>query len=422
MNVLIKKATIVSPGNALNGKVMDVLIEGGIIKSIKQKITPEKNIKEIEAENLHISAGWFDMQVNFCDPGMEYKEDLLSGSKAAMAGGFTGVAVVPSTNPPIHTKAQVEYIKNKSANYLLDIYPLGALSHNLEGKDISEMYDMHLSGAVAFTDDKKAVEDSGLLLRALLYSKNFGGLVLTHCDEKGISNDGQINEGEMSVKLGFKGMPALAEELMVSRNLFLAEYTNAPIHISNVSTTKSVELIKQAKAKGTKVTASANIYNLVLDETLLNDFDTNYKLNPPLRTKKDADTLQKALADGVIDVLTSDHRPQDIESKAVEFDHASNGMVGLETAFALINTNKSKVKLDDIIESITSKPRKILNLPEVSIKEGIEANITLFNPELNWKVELNSIQSKSKNTPIVGKQLKGKVLGVINKNQINMNK
>lgn len=422
MNVLIKKATIVSPGNALNGKVMDVLIEGGIIKSIKQKITPEKNIKEIEAENLHISAGWFDMQVNFCDPGMEYKEDLLSGSKAAMAGGFTGVAVVPSTNPPIHTKAQVEYIKNKSANYLLDIYPLGALSHNVEGKDISEMYDMHLSGAVAFTDDKKAVEDSGLLLRALLYSKNFGGLVLTHCDEKGISNDGQINEGEMSVKLGFKGMPALAEELMISRNLFLAEYTNAPIHISNVSTVKSVELIKQAKAKGIKVTASANIYNLVLDETLLNDFDTNYKLNPPLRTKKDADTLQKALADGVIDVLTSDHRPQDIESKAVEFDHASNGMVGLETAFALINTNKSKVKLDDIIESITSKPRKILNLPEISIKEGIEANITLFNPELSWKVELNSIQSKSKNTPIIGKQLKGKVLGVINKNQINMNK
>ena len=422
MNVLIKKATIVSPGNALNGKVMDVLIEGGIIKSIKQKITPEKNIKEIEAENLHISAGWFDMQVNFCDPGMEYKEDLLSGSKAAMAGGFTGVAVVPSTNPPIHTKAQVEYIKNKSANYLLDIYPLGALSHNVEGKDISEMYDMHLSGAVAFTDDKKAVVDSGLLLRALLYSKNFGGLVLTHCDEKGISNDGQINEGEMSVKLGFKGMPALAEELMVSRNLFLAEYTNAPIHISNVSTTKSVELIKQAKAKGTKVTASANIYNLVLDETLLNDFDTNYKLNPPLRTKKDADTLQKALADGVIDVLTSDHRPQDIESKAVEFDHASNGMVGLETAFALINTNKSKVKLDDIIESITSKPRKILNLPEISIKEGTEANITLFNPELSWKVELNSIQSKSKNTPIIGKQLKGKVLGVINNNQINMNR
>ncbi len=422
MNVLIKKATIVSPGNALNGKVMDVLIEGGIIKSIKQKITPEKNIKEIEAENLHISAGWFDMQVNFCDPGMEYKEDLLSGSKAAMAGGFTGVAVVPSTNPPIHTKAQVEYIKNKSANYLLDIYPLGALSHNVEGKDISEMYDMHLSGAVAFTDDKKAVVDSGLLLRALLYSKNFGGLVLTHCDEKGISNDGQINEGEMSVKLGFKGMPALAEELMISRNLFLAEYTNAPIHISNVSTAKSVELIKQAKAKGIKVTASANIYNLVLDETLLNDFDTNYKLNPPLRTKKDADTLQKALADGVIDVLTSDHRPQDIESKAVEFDHASNGMVGLETAFALINTNKSKVKLDDIIESITSKPRKILNLSEVSIKEGIEANITLFNPELSWKVELNSIQSKSKNTPIIGKQLKGKVLGVINKNQINMNK
>jgi len=422
MNVLIKKATIVAPGNPLNGKVMDVLIEGGIIKSIKQKITPDKSVKEIEQENLHISAGWFDMQVNFGDPGMEHKESIESGVKAAMAGGFTGVAVVPSTEPPIHTKAQVEYIKNKSKGMLVSVYPLGALSYNLEGKDLSEMYDMHLSGAVAFTDDKKAVADAGLLMRALLYTKNFDGKILTHCDEKGLSNGGQINEGEMSVRLGFKGMPALAEELMVSRNLALAEYTGAPIHISNVSTAKSAELIKQAKAKGLKVTASATVYNLLIDETVLNEFDTNYKLNPPLRTKKDCEALQKALNEGVVDVLTSDHRPQDIESKEVEFDHASNGMIGLETAFALISSLQNKLKLEHIIKAITTGPREVLGLARTEITEGAEANITLFNPEQEWTFQSSAIRSKSKNTPFIDKKLKGRVVGVINNNQLFLNK
>jgi dihydroorotase len=422
MNVLIKKATIVAPGKQLNGKVMDVLIEGGVIKSIKQKITPEKNVKEIDIDNLHISAGWFDMQVNFCDPGFEHKESLESGLKAAMAGGFTGVAVVPSTNPSIHTKAQVEYIKNKSKNQLVDVFPLGALSYNLEGKDLSEMYDMHLSGAVAFTDDKKAVADSGLLLRALLYAKNFDGKILAYCDEKGLSCGGQINEGEMSVKLGFKGIPTLAEELMVSRNIALAEYTDAAIHLSNVSTAKSAELIKQAKAKGIKVTASAAIYSLTIDETVLKEFDTNYKLNPPLRTKKDCEALQKALSDGIIDVLTSDHRPQDIESKEVEFDHASNGMISLETAYALINSSKNKFSQEQMIESITTNPRKVLGIAPVEIAEGQEANITLFNPEQEWTMESRHIQSKSKNTPFVGKKFKGRVVGVINNNQLQLNK
>ncbi len=422
MNILIKKAKIISTDSPYNGKVMDILIENGIIKSIKAKITSEKSVKEIEADNLYVSAGWFDMQVNFCDPGDEYKEDLLTGSKAAMVGGFTGVAVVPSTKPPIYTKAQVEYIKNKAQNFLIDIYPIGSLSAHIEGKDMSEMYDMYLSGAVAFSDDKKAVTDAGLLLRSLLYAKNFGGKIITHCDEKGISLDGQINEGEMSVNLGFKGIPALAEELMVSRNLFLAEYTDAAIHIANVSTAKSVELIKHAKSKGIKVTASANVYSLVLDETVLKEFDTNYKLNPPLRTKKDVEVLQKALSDGIIDVLTSDHRPQDVESKAVEFDYAANGMIGLEIAFALINTHKTKIKMEDIITSIAENPRKVLGLNNTAIKEGEKANITLFNPDIEWIFELKDIYSKSRNTPFVGKKLKGKVLGVINNNQLNLNK
>ncbi len=422
MNILIKQAKIIDSQSPFNGKVMDVLIEGGIIRSIKSKINNDKNIKTIEQDGLCISTGWVDMQVNFCDPGFEHKEDLETGVKAAMAGGFTGVAVVSSTNPPIHTKAQVQYIKKNTVDSLVDVYPVGTISHNQEGKELAEMYDMQQAGAVAFSDDKKSIAHSGLLMRALLYSKNFNGLVMTHCDDKSLSDGGQMNEGVTSTKLGLKGIPALAEELMIARNIYLAEYCDAPVHIMNVSTQRSVELIKQAKAKKLKVSASVNAYNLVLDDTALIGFDSHYKVNPPLRTKQDTEALRKAVADGTIDCITTDHRPQDIESKDVEFDHASNGMIGLESFFGLLNSNLGKQKIEDMIEAITSGPRKVLKLKECSIAEGQEANVTLFNPSAEWIFEKKHIQSKSANTPFIGTKFTGKVLGVINKNKINLNK
>lgn len=417
MNILIKSARIIDSGSSHNGKVMDILIENGIITSIAAKINPKKSIKTIETSNLHVSTGWLDMQVSFCDPGFEHKEDLNSGINAAIAGGFTGVAVVSSTNPPIHSKAEVEYVKNKTANYIVDVYPVGALSHKQEGKDISEMYDMHLSGAVAFSDDKKSINDAGLLMRALLYSQNFGGVIMTHCDEKSISLEGKMNEGITSTALGLKGIPALAEEMMVNRNIFLAEYTKAPVHISNISTQKSVALIKQAKSNGLKITASVNAYSIALDDTALNGFDSNYKLNPPLRTKTDIEALRKGISDGTIDAITSDHRPQDIESKDVEFDYAANGMIGLESAFGLINTNREKIKLETIIQTLTTNPRNILKLAQPKIAEGEMANLTLFDPDAEWVFEKKSIQSKSANTPFLGTTFKGKVLGIINKKQ-----
>nr|MBA3972228.1 dihydroorotase [Bacteroidota bacterium] len=324
MNILIKSAFIIDSDSPHNGKVMDVLIENGIIRSIKNKISSEKNVKVIEGNNLHVSCGWVDMQVSFCDPGFEHKEDIESGMKAAASGGFTGVAMVSSTNPTIHSKAEVLYVKNKTADSIIDVYPIGTLSYKQEGEDISEMYDMQQAGAVAFSDDKKPIKNAGLLMRALLYSQNFNGLIITHCDEKSISNDGNMNEGITSTSLGLKGIPALAEELMVNRNIFLSEYTNAPIHLANVSTKKSVELIRDAKEKGLKITASVNAYNIALDDSSLKGFDSNYKLNPPLRTKEDIEALKKGISDGTIDAISSDHRPQDIESKDVEFDHASN--------------------------------------------------------------------------------------------------
>jgi dihydroorotase len=422
MNILIKSAHIIDSKSAHNGKVMDILIENGIIKSIKSKIIPEKNMKVIEGENLHASSGWVDMQVNFCDPGFEHKEDLESGLRAAASGGFTGVAVVSSTNPTIHSKAEVLYIKNKTSDSIIDVHPIGTLSHKQEGQDISEMYDMKQAGAVAFSDDKKSVGDAGLLMRALLYAQNFGGLIITHCDEKSISQEGKMNEGINSTQLGLKGIPALAEELMINRNIFLAEYTNASLHISNVSTQKSVELIRQAKAKALKITASVNAYNIAMDDSALLGFDSNYKLNPPLRTKPDIEALKKGIADGTIDVITCDHRPQDIESKDIEFDHASNGMIGLESAFGLINTNKGKIKLETIIEAITCNPRSILKLEPVKIAEGEKANITLFNPEFEWEFEKKYIQSKSTNTALIGTKFKGKVVGIINNKQIHIAK
>ncbi len=421
MNILIKSAHIINPDSPYNGKVMDVLIENGIIKSIKSKITPNKNVKVIEGKNLHLSSGWLDMQVSFCDPGFEHKEDLNSGIKSAIAGGFSGVAVVSSTNPPIHSKGDVQYIKNKTANSIVDVYPIGAISYRQEGNDLSEMFDMQQAGAIAFSDDKKSINDAGLLMRALLYAQNFGSLIITHCDEKSISQDGKMNEGITSTQLGLKGIPALAEELMVARNIYLAEYTNAPIHLANISTQKSVGLIKQAKANGLKVTASINAYNIALDDSVLMDFDSNYKLNPPLRTKSDIAALLKGIADGTIDAITSDHRPQDIESKNVEFDYALNGMIGLETCFGLINSNKGNISLETIIETLTTKPRKILNIQQPKIAESEPANITLFDPEATWTFEKKNIQSKSSNTPFIGTKFKGRIIGVINKKLVHLN-
>lgn len=422
MNILIKSAQIIDSGSPFNGKIMDVLIENGIIRSVKPKISPDKNVKVIEAKNLHLSPGWFDMQVNFCDPGFEFKEDLNSGMKAAAAGGFTGVAVVSSTNPPIHSKSEVQYILNKTAGSIVDVYPIGTLSHKQEGKDLSEMYDMQQAGAVAFSDDKKTVENAGLLMRALLYAQNFDGLIITHCDERSISLDGKMNEGITSTKLGLKGIPALAEEVMVNRNIFLADYTNSAIHIANVSTQRSVEMIKKAKTSGLKVTASINAYNIALEDSVLMGFESNFKTNPPLRTKSDMEALQKGIADGTIDAITSDHRPQDIESKDLEFDLAANGMIGLETVFALINTNKGKIKLETIIEKLSGNPRNILKLKQPKIAEGESANLTIFDPELEWVFEKKNIQSKSANSPFIGSKLKGKVIGIINKKQIHINK
>ncbi len=413
MQLLVKSAKIVDPNSSHNGKVMDILIENGTITEIKVKI-PAAGIKKIvEANDLHLSPGWFDMQANFCDPGFEYKEDITSGMKAATAGGFTGVAILPSTNPPLHSKTQIEYILNKTKGEIVDLFPIGALSHKQEGKDLSEMYDMKLSGAVAFTDDIHPVMSAGLLHRALLYTKSFGGLIISRCNDSSLATGLCVNEGTVSVMLGLKGEPSIAEEIMVTRELFLAEYAEARLHISSISTEGSVGLIRNAKKKGLPITTSVNAYNLAFEDTELLGWDTNFKVSPPLRGKNDIKALKKALSDGTIDVICSDHRPEDEENKKLEFDMATPGMIGLQTMYPLVNMH-SDLSQEEIVTKIAINPRKILGLEIPTIEKGVDANLTIFSPGTEWTLNKKDIHSQSYNTPLLNKKLKGALIGIIN--------
>lgn len=421
MNVLIKSAVVVNANSPLNGKKVDILIEKGIIQKIATSIKNTNSYKEISHKDLHVSTGWIDMRTNFCDPGHEYKEDLNSGLNVAAKGGFTEVVSMPDTFPVVDSKSGIEYIINKTKDNIVTVYPSGALSQNCEGKEISEMYDMHLAGAIAFTDNKHSITNPSLLNRALLYSQSFGGLIMDFPNDKNLFNNGQINEGVISTKLGLKGAPALAEELTVTRSLYLAEYCNAPIHLTNISTKKSVQLIKEAKAKGLKVTADVNSYHLLLNETALETFDSNLKVKPPLRTKDDSKALIKGLKEGTIDAICSDHTPEDIENKQCEFDNTAFGMINLQTSFAVMNTALTdKVDLAEMIETITSKPRTILKLSQPQLKEGELANLTLFSPATEFVLEKAQIASKANNSPFVGKKLKGTVVGIINKNKVKL--
>jgi dihydroorotase len=423
MKTLIRSVKIIDASSPHHNKECDVLIEDGIIKKIADANSiNEKCEKVFDAKGKHLSTGWFDLHVNFREPGHEYKEDLVSGCKAAAAGGFTGVLAMPSTTPPIQSKSEIEMIRNKTANELIEVHCAGALSVDLEGNDLSEMYDMFSSGALAFTDDKKSVQDAGLMMRALLYTKNFNALIMSFPDDKSISGKGLINEGVMNTQLGLKAIPALAEEIMIIRDLFLAEYTESRIHFSTISSAKSVELIRKAKADGLKVTCDVAAHQLLLDDTTLSGFDTNYKVNPPLRTAVDIAALKEGLKDGTIDCICSDHSPEDAENKIKEFELAAFGIIGLETAFAVTNTALGKtMSLENIIERFTTAPRKILSLPVPQIKEGENANLTLFDADVEWTFAEKNIKSKSKNTPFIGIKLKGRAIAVFNKGMISEN-
>jgi len=417
MDILVRQVRVIDPSSPFHQQKVDILIQDGTVSQIGS--VEIKADKEISIPDLCVSPGWADVFAHFNDPGFEFKETLETGATAAASGGYTDVMVVPNTSPSLHNKSGIEYIVQKSKALPITIYPIGAITKNVEGKELAEMYDMHSSGAVAFSDGTSTVQSSGLLMKALQYIKAVNKTIIQVPDDKTISATGLMNEGIASTKLGLPGKPAIAEELMIQRDIELAKYTGSKIHITGISSAKAVELIKEAKQQGVNVTVSVTPYHLCFSDEDLVQYDPNLKVNPPLRTTADRDALRRAVQDGTIDCIASHHLPQDSDHKIVEFEYADYGMVGLETSFAIIRTCLPDLQLERIIELLSFNPRSIFDLPAISIDKNQKACLSLFLPDQQWTV--TTLKSRSKNSPFLRRQLTGKPVGIINKDKVFLN-
>ena len=418
MSTLLKNATIIDATSPYHLQKKDILIRNGKFEKIADSIDNNNNYLIIEKENLHISCGWFDTSVSLGEPGFEERETIKNGLQVAAKSGFTSIAVNANTNPVIDSKSDVEYLISKAQNSATKLYPIAALTQKSKGVEMAELYDMQQSGAVAFGDYNKPIENDNLMKVALLYAQNFDGLVFSFPKNNAIAGEGIANEGINSTKLGLKGIPALAEHIQIARDLFLLEYTGGKLHIPTISTAKSIDLIKDAKKKGLQVTCSVAAHHLVLTDDELHGFDSNFRTNPPLRAKADSKALQKAVKNGVIDIITSDHNPIDIEHKKVEFSEAKDGVIGLESIFGAIN---SVLELEDFINTITVNPKRIFGIENHTIEEGNNVDITFFNPTEKITFNKEHILSTSKNSPFINKKLKGIVYSVFANNQLILN-
>ena len=418
MKILIQSAKIISPGSPHHLKKRNVLIANGKIAEVgERKYSADK---EIDADGMLLSIGWFDLGAFVGDPGLEHKEDIASLVRAAAAGGFTEVAVLPNTHPAVQTKNEIAYLTQGNANRLVQIHALANVTKNGKGEELTEMIDLHEAGAIAFTDGLKSVWHTDIFLKSLQYLQKFDGLLIDHPEDNWLNLFGQMHEGEVSTSLGLKGMPRLAEEVAVRKNLELLGYAGGRLHFSKVSTAKTIEMVRAAKKKGLNITCDITSYQPLMEDNLLVDFDTNYKLNPPLREKSDNEALIKGLNDGTIDVLTSGHLPQDEESKMVEFDMADFGITNLQTfASQLVLLSKS-VDMEDLIAKVTVTPRQILKMEVPIIEEDSKANLTLFDPSAEWTFDASQSFSKSKNSPWLGQTLKGKAVAVFNNGKMKM--
>lgn len=407
-------------------QVTNIRIKGGKIAEIDDDLSPSGQEKTHDANGSYCSPGWMDMHVHFREPGYEHKETIETGCAAAALGGFTEVACMPNTNPPIHTRDVVEFIRKKSEPMAVDVHPIGCVSKEREGKAIAEMADMQQGGAVAFSDDGDPVYDSELMRVALEYSSMLGVPIINHEEDLRLSRPGHMHEGEVSTRLGLDGTPGIAEEVMIARDLLLAEFTGGHIHVAHISTAKAVELVRRAKSDGVNVTTEvcAHHFDLTDEEIERRDFDTNVKMHPPLRTQKDVDAMIEGLADGTIDVICTDHAPHAIEEKEVEFIYAPNGIIGLETAWSISVKRllkSGRMELNEVLEKLIRAPREILNLDVPVIEEGVPANLTLFNMDEEWTFTKERVKSKSKNSPYLGDKLTGRAEAIYNKGQFVVN-
>ena len=454
MQILIRSARVVDAASPFDGQVCDILIEHNLIRQIGTGLTAGENVRVVEGDNLYVSPGWVDMRVSAQDPGFEHKEDLTSVCRAAAAGGFTDIAVLPNTQPVIDTKDTLGYVRRLSEGQPVSVHVIAAVTIKTTGADFADMLDLHHAGAVAFSDGHHPIQNPDLLLKTLQYLQPIDGLLMNRPEEILLTHFGQMHEGVQSTMLGLKGMPAIAEELMVERDLRLLEYvavtqggarvtrveTREPIdevmpmpqfqsargfppaqhpalHFSTISTARSVELIRRAKAQGMPVSCDVAAHQLVFDDSVMADFDTNLKVNPPFRSPGDIAGLWAGLADDTIDAIVSDHTPQDSESKNIEFDQAEFGVTGLETLFSAVVTHNQTLSITQIIAKLTARPRQILRLPAVSVAEGQTARLTLFDPAGTWTYKRTL--SKSKNSPFLGQTLTGRVVGTVHQGQFN---
>jgi dihydroorotase len=416
MQLLIKQAKIVDSRSEHHNKTVDLLIENGFITAIDTNIEA-KDAQLITADNLHVSAGWVDIFADYREPGYEHKETIATGLAAAAKGGYTDVLILPNTNPVVSTKSIVQYLLQRSAGKPVNLHPCGSATHNAEGKTLAEMMDMRANGAIAFTDGWKPIQNAGLMQKALEYIKAFNGIILQMPVDEALAEGGLMHEGPISTCLGMAGIPALAETLMVHRDIELLRYTSSRLHITGISAAQSVEKIRAAKQEGLQISCSVTPYHLALIDEALSTYKSVYKVSPPLRSEADRQALITGLKDGTIDCIASHHRPHDWDAKTKEFEYAADGMNVQEMAFNIVwDAIGEQISLDTVIHALSIAPRSIFGLPVNVIGKTGKAALTLFSPGGNTTHANDNITSLSRNNPFIGKEMKGKVLGIINNN------
>lgn len=418
-NYLLQDVHLIDPNSKFHDQVVSILIEEGNISQISQaRIEADAQTEVISAEGLHVSPGWVDSHVQLSDPGFEYKESLEALSKAALKGGFTTLLAYPNTSPVIDNAHMVDSLKQRTQTLEVNVQLAGSITHGAAGKELAEMYDMHKHGALAFTDGSHPLQHAGLVQRALLYTQSFDGLLIQYPTDQNLTKGGQMHEGEVSSKLGMKGIPAIAESMGAVRDLHLQQYVGGRIHFHPITTSEALSSIQNAKVEQGAVSMGTNICYLVHQDEELWEYDTHFKLSPPLRTQQEIDALLEAIKEGKIKVLASGHHAQGIEEKKLQFEQAEAGTLGLQTAFSIAYqalVEAGHISLTRLVELICHEPRKLLSLPAATIEEGGSAELSLFRPASEWVLAPKAIPSRAKNSPYLGKKLRGKVHGIIQK-------
>lgn len=405
---LLRNLQVIDPASEFNGRRVDLRLHGETIAAIGEGLKADGETEE-DLSGVAVSPGWVDIGAWVGDPGQEHREDLESLARAASAGGYTQVAVLPNTEPALDSKSGITYIRRQASGQAVTLLPLGAVSLGAEGRELTEMMDMQQAGALAFTDGLRPIQHAGLMQRALLYARSFDGIILNRPHEQTVAGGGQVHEGPVSTRLGLRGIPTLAETLMLERDLHLLQYCESRLHVHNLSAAESVERLRAARAAGLRVTAGVPALNLLFEHSVMEEFDSHFKVLPPLRAATDRDALRAGLLDGTIDLITSNHLPREIETKALEFANASFGALGLQTAFAVARTALREVMdIGQLVTHFSHRPRKIFGLPERSIAEGQTAELTFFEPDRQWKLQRSDIRSRSHNSPLIDTPLTGR--------------